>query len=271
MSFKKRAASLGELNGGQGASDVATDLERCKSARSLEKKKSFRFLSKHKNENKKLSRTSSIRSLTNLFQRVAGKVSNFSVQLPRKGSSFSTVSNDGEVIVEASSYKKRNEEAENKTDNSADKTPEVLNLTGIKNHGNTCFMNAIIQCLAHTDVLAEYFVLGGYKNDMKLRQGQNKKFGTRGEVTEKLAILFRNLWCSQYNSQLSSDFKAVVGKHGVQYRGYAQHDAQEFFLWLLDKVHEDLNRATKKKYKPNKVRLIIHLGICECRMFVFLL
>ncbi|XP_031555886.1 ubiquitin carboxyl-terminal hydrolase 43-like [Actinia tenebrosa] len=248
MSFKTRAASLGELNGGQGASDVAQDLERCKSARSLEKKKSFRFRSKHKDENKKLSRTSSVRSLTNFIQRFAGKVS---VQLPRKASSFSTVAS-GEVFVEASSYKKRDEEVENKTDNPCDKIPEVLSLTGIKNHGNTCFMNAIIQCLAHTDLLAEYFVLGNYKQDMKLRKGQNKKFGTRGEVTEKLATLLRNLWCSQYNSQLSSDFKAVVGKHGVQYRGYAQHDAQEFFLWLLDKVHEDLNRATKKKYKPNK-------------------
>lgn len=260
MSFKTRAASLGELNGGQGASDVATDLERCKSARSLEKKKSFRFRSKHKDENKKLSRTSSVRSLTNFLQRFAGRVSNISVPLPSKGSSFSTASNE-EVIAEASSYKKRDEEAENKTDNPSNKAPEVLSLTGIKNHGNTCFMNAIIQCLAHTDLLAEYFVLGNYKQDMKLRKGQNKKFGTRGEVTEKLAILLKNLWCSQYNSQLSSDFKAVVGKHGVQYRGYAQHDAQEFFLWLLDKVHEDLNRATKRKYKPNKVRVLIYLDM----------
>jgi len=27
----------------------------------------------------------------------------------------------------------------------------------------------------------------------------------------------------------------------MQYRGNAQHDAQEFLLWLLDRVHEDLN------------------------------
>jgi ubiquitin carboxyl-terminal hydrolase 31 len=29
-----------------------------------------------------------------------------------------------------------------------------------------------------------------------------------------------------------------------------QHDAQEFLLWLLDRVHEDLNMATKRRYKP---------------------
>jgi ubiquitin carboxyl-terminal hydrolase 31 len=41
-----------------------------------------------------------------------------------------------------------------------------------------------------------------------------------------------------------------VDKYGSQYKGGSQHDAQEFLLWLLDKVHEELNMATKKKYKP---------------------
>ena len=40
-----------------------------------------------------------------------------------------------------------------------------------------------------------------------------------------------------------------MDKYGSQYKGGSQHDAQEFLLWLLDKVHEELNMATKKKYK----------------------
>lgn len=50
-------------------------------------------------------------------------------------------------------------------------------------------------------------------------------------------------------SEYSSSFKAVVDRYGAQFRQNSQHDAQEFLFWLLDKVHEDLNTANKRKYK----------------------
>ncbi|KFR10942.1 Ubiquitin carboxyl-terminal hydrolase 31, partial [Opisthocomus hoazin] len=48
----------------------------------------------------------------------------------------------------------------------------------------------------------------------------------------------------------SLSLQNIVSKNAMQYRGNAQHDAQEFLLWLLDRVHEDLNNVVNYSSMP---------------------
>lgn len=132
-------------------------------------------------------------------------------------------------------------------------------ICGIKNHGNTCFMNAILQCLSHTDLLAEYFVMSHFKIDLiKAKQLNLCKYGSHGEVTSQCALLFKSLWTKNYSPDISNRFKYLVSKYCKQYEGNEQHDAQEFLFFLLDILHEDLNIASKRKSKKIKVNKKFH-------------
>ncbi|XP_001359977.2 ubiquitin carboxyl-terminal hydrolase 8 isoform X1 [Drosophila pseudoobscura] len=107
-------------------------------------------------------------------------------------------------------------------------------LTGLKNLGNTCYMNSILQCLSNTPQLTEYCLSDKYKNYISR---SNK---TNGQVIEEVAALIKELWNGQYKCVASRDLRSVVGQYQNIFRGVDQQDSHEFLTILMDWLHSDL-------------------------------
>ncbi|XVF41010.1 hypothetical protein PTKIN_Ptkin01aG0246200 [Pterospermum kingtungense] len=116
-------------------------------------------------------------------------------------------------------------------------------LIGLLNLGNTCFMNSAIQCLVHTPEFAAYF-----REDYHQEINWQNPLGMVGELALAFGELLRKLWAPGRTPVAPRPFKAKLARFAPQFSGYNQHDSQELLAFLLDGLHEDLNRVKHKPY-----------------------
>ena len=146
---------------------------------------------------------------------------------------------------------------------------ESTGIVGMHNLGNTCYFNSILQCLAHIDLVGEYFAKNLFQDDLQTKYAENSsKYADNVFQSDKnnndqfmfvLGRMFKSLWLIDcYNIELCKKFHDVIGSYDKQYAGYEQQDAQEFFMWLIDRIHEDSGRPmNKKKSKPRHLKVML--------------
>ncbi|XP_035842496.1 ubiquitin carboxyl-terminal hydrolase 9 isoform X2 [Helianthus annuus] len=120
-------------------------------------------------------------------------------------------------------------------------------LAGLQNLGNTCFMNSALQCLVHTPPFVDYF-LQDYSDEIN----KQNPLGMHGELAVAFGELLRKLWSSGRTAVAPRAFKGKLARFAPQFSGYNQHDSQELLAFLLDGLHEDLNRVKQKPYIETK-------------------
>ncbi|XP_018432283.1 PREDICTED: ubiquitin carboxyl-terminal hydrolase 49 [Nanorana parkeri] len=158
-------------------------------------------------------------------------------------------------------------------------TPGV---TGLRNLGNTCYMNSILQVLSHLQKFRECFLtLDPSEKEELLGKGTNGKhsMGDSGSqclsgglklngesslkknleliqakepstkqlsLCHELHTLFRVMWSGKW--ALVSPFAMLHSVWNLipAFRGYDQQDAQEFLCELLDKIQQELESEGSK-------------------------
>ncbi|XP_041750795.2 ubiquitin carboxyl-terminal hydrolase 32-like isoform X1 [Coregonus clupeaformis] len=122
--------------------------------------------------------------------------------------------------------------------------PTEKGATGLSNLGNTCFMNSSIQCVSNTKPLTDYFTSGNHLYELN----RTNPIGMRGHMAKCYGDLVQELWSGTQKNLAPLKLRWTIAKYAPRFNGFQQQDSQELLAFLLDGLHEDLNRVHEKPY-----------------------
>ncbi|KAI1231743.1 hypothetical protein IHE44_0007375 [Lamprotornis superbus] len=124
------------------------------------------------------------------------------------------------------------------------KVPTEKGATGLSNLGNTCFMNSSIQCVSNTQPLTRYFISGRHLYELN----RTNPIGMKGHMAKCYGDLVQELWSGTQKNIAPLKLRWTIAKYAPRFNGFQQQDSQELLAFLLDGLHEDLNRVHDKPY-----------------------
>eukprot|EP00047_Mylnosiga_fluctuans_P004515 m.235000 g.235000 ORF g.235000 m.235000 type:complete len:1565 (-) comp12750_c0_seq1:2703-7397(-) len=118
-------------------------------------------------------------------------------------------------------------------------------VTGLSNLGNTCYLNCALQCLRST-VLTTYFKDCHYVDEVNERN----PLGLKGRMARAYAATLQQMLSGRV-SIAPVEVLGIMQKQNA-FVAHSQHDAHEALSYVLDMLHEDLNRIVVKPYVERK-------------------
>ena len=109
---------------------------------------------------------------------------------------------------------------------------------GMKNLGNTCFLNTTVQLMCHTLELSDYLNKPSYKKTLKPILDTNVT-----EEFNELRVLMRDKEGTIVPKRfIQIVFEVAKKKNRDLFTYFAQNDVSEFFCFLLECMHNSLSR-----------------------------
>ncbi|XP_051152602.1 ubiquitin C-terminal hydrolase 22-like isoform X2 [Andrographis paniculata] len=132
--------------------------------------------------------------------------------------------------------------------------PIPWGLRGLSNLGNTCFMNSVLQAMLHTPPLRNYFLSD--KHNRFYCERENRTIVTRkSDVSSKgiqaclacdLDAIFSAVFSGDPRPYSPAKFLYSWWQHASNLASYEQQDAHEFFISMLDGIHEKMQKDRRK-------------------------
>lgn len=88
-----------------------------------------------------------------------------------------------------------------------------------------------------------YFFFPLFLSFVFLTSFRANPLGSGGILAEEFYILVTAIWLGEFRYIVPRDFKNTVSQVAPYFAGNDQHDSQEFLVYLLDGLHEDLNKV----------------------------
>lgn len=135
--------------------------------------------------------------------------------------------------------------------NEAAKKKSLRKVVGLRNLGNTCFMNSVLQSLSNIQEFSCYFNSLPSLESKQQQQQQKRIYYSRSmkengvsdaNVAEELRKVLTKLNQGGDGTKAISPecLFLVIWKVVPQFRGHRQHDAHEFLRYMLDRLHMEL-------------------------------